>query len=196
MDREQWKVIPEFDLYEISNLGRIRCKERVVKRKNVGDFVYKKHFLTPVDNGNGYLRVDLKQNGKSKKYYIHRLVAMAFIPNIDDKPFINHIDNNPYNNRADNLEWCTPQENVDWMISQGRNKRNPQWLERLHLSQEKFYKPVVGINIKTGEKLHFKYLNEVRDYGFQPSCVSNCCNGIRKKHKGYIWEYEKKEVMI
>lgn len=189
MENELWKVIPEFDNYEISNSGRIRCKERMIKRKTVGDFVYKEHYLKPYNNGNGYLRVQLKQDGKIKKFYVHRLVAMAFIPNLHNKPFINHIDNNPHNNCVENLEWCTHQENMEWMISQGRNKRNGIWLKHLHESQEKFYKPIIGINIKTGEKIYFKYINEVKQSGFQPSCVCNCCNGIRKQHKGYIWKY-------
>lgn len=196
MGEELWKVIPEFNFYEVSNCGRIRCKERKVKREKSGDYIYKEHFLKPVDNGNGYFRVMLKQEGRKKKFYVHRLVAMAFISNPDNKPYINHIDNNPSNNRVENLEWCTHQENMDWMISQGRNKRNGIWLKHLHESQEKYYKPVIGINIKTGEELHFKYLNEVKNSGFQPSCVSCCCNGIHKTHKGYIWKFEKKEVVL
>ena len=190
MGEELWKVIPEFNLYEISNYGRIRCKERIVKGKRKGGFILKEHLLNPINNGRNYLHVTLNQNNKKKKFYIHRLVATAFIPNIDNKPFINHIDNNPLNNHADNLEWCTPQENVDWMIAQGRNERNSFWISRLKETKKKIRKQVIGINIKTGEELHFKYLNEVSQKGFQPSCVSNCCNGKRKKHKGYIWKFE------
>jgi hypothetical protein len=85
---------------------------------------------------------------------------------------------------------------MDWMISQGRNKRNGIWLKHLHESQEKYYKPVIGINTKTGEELRFKCLNEVKDSGFQPSCVCDCCKGVRKTHKGYIWEYDAREVVL
>ena len=148
--------------------------------------------LTPIDNGRGYMKVELKHNGKKRKAYVHRLVAEAFIENPNNKPFVNHIDNNPSNNFVDNLEWCTHQENVDWMNIQGRAKRTEQWLEHLHASQEKTYKGVVGTSILTGEKIYFTKLNDVRKFGFQPSCVCYCCKGMRgvTQHKGYRWTYE------
>lgn len=58
-------------------------------------------------NRKGYESITIR----NKKYYIHRLVAMAFIPNPDNKPEIDHIDGNPLNNHVDNLRWVTRQEN-------------------------------------------------------------------------------------
>ena len=188
MGKELWKVIPEFNDYEISNQGRLRCKSRYLKRGK-GTMHCDSHFLKPVDNGRGYLKVTLKQNGRAKRFYVHRLVAMAFIPNPINKPFINHKDNNPKNNNVNNLEWCTPQENVDWMIIQGRNKRNPEWLKNCKNGSSKYFKPVKGTNLKTGEVIYFDCLNDVKNEGFQPACVCNCCKQKRKTHKGYIWEY-------
>lgn len=187
MEKEQWRVIPEFDLYEVSNFGRIKSKPRT--RKNGQGYYQTKEVILNGSDTKGYRSITLKQDGKSKRFYIHRLVAMAFIPNPERKPFINHKDNNPSNNRAENLEWCTPQENTDWMIAQGRFKRNSQWLERLHKSQEKYYRAIKATNILTGETLFFKCINETKIQGFQPSCVCNCCNGKRKAHAGYYWEY-------
>ncbi len=177
-ENEQWKVIPGFDSYEISNTGKIRSHVR------------KEIIMKPADNGVGYLRVVLHQNDKKRSVYVHRLVASAFVENPDNKPLINHIDNNPLNNNADNLEWCTYKENSEWMVAQGRNKRTTEWLSNLHQSQRKFYKPVIGTNVKTGEKIRFEYLNDVAKLGFQPSCVCNCCKKIRDSHKGYRWDYE------
>lgn len=188
MAEELWKVIPEYNLYEVSSLGRVRCKERV-KKCGHGHHMQKEHLLKLMNNKYGYYYVQFKQDGKCHKYYVHRLVAMAFIPNPENKPYINHKDNNPHNNCVDNLEWCTPKENYDWMAIQGRNKRTKQWLERLHSSQSKFYTPVIATNIKTGETLSFPKLNDVSKKGFQPSCVSNCCKGKRMTHKGYYWKY-------
>lgn len=172
---EKWKVIPEYTDYEVSNKGKIRNK--------------KGQIIKAFDNGRGYLKLYLWKDRTKKNEYVHRIVAMAFIPNPENKPFINHIDNNPLNNNADNLEWCTPKENSDWMISQERNKRTDTWLNNLHKSQEKQYRAVKGINIGTGEIIIFSKLNNVRKYGFEPSCVCNCCKGKRKSHAGYRWEY-------
>lgn len=68
------------------------------------------------DNGKGYVSVGMgyRSNGKivTKKLYMHRLVAQAFIPNPLDKKIVNHIDRNRSNNDVTNLEWCTQSENV------------------------------------------------------------------------------------
>lgn len=133
-------------------------------------------------------------NGKPQKDYVHRLVALAFLPNPENKACINHLDCNPANNNVNNLEWCTVAENMEYMRKLGRNKRTSIWIERLHESQKRFYKSVVATSIKTGEELHFDYINEVRSYGFQPSCVCNCCNNKRLQHKGYRWRYEEEQV--
>ena len=61
----------------------------------------------------GYPTITLKQsNGKKRNYFIHRLVAEIYIPNIDNKPFVNHIDGNTKNFSKENLEWCTQKENI------------------------------------------------------------------------------------
>lgn len=189
---EEWKVIQGFELYEVSNTGKVRVKDRMTKNGS-GMYLKKGKELKPVNNGNGYLRIHLKQDGKTKKEYVHRLVANAFIPNPESKPFINHLDNNPLNNKVDNLEWCTPKENVEWMAKQKRNARTKQWLEHLHETQKKTYTAVVGENIATGETIFFPKLNDVRKAGFQPSCVCVCCKGKNgvTQHRGYKWKYEK-----
>ncbi len=67
--------------------------------------------ITPKNNGNGYLRIYIPKIGK--RYLLHRLVAVAYVPNPEDKPQVNHIDGNKHNNSASNLEWCTNRENMD-----------------------------------------------------------------------------------
>lgn len=189
---ELWKVIEDFELYEVSNTGKVRSKDRISKNGK-GSFLKKGMILKPVDNGNGHLKVELKQDGKRKRAYVHRLVAAAFIPNPERKPCVNHIDNDPSNNCVDNLEWCTHQENMNWMNSQDRAKRTHEWLQHLHETQAKSYVSVVGENIHTGEKIYFSKLNDVKRAGFNPSCVCRCCKGTHgvTQHKGYRWKYEK-----
>ena len=68
---------------------------------------YRDRFLTIQHNVDGYCYVTLSNNGKSKMYFVHRLVAMCFVPNPNNYPEVNHIDGNKDNNFWANLEWCT-----------------------------------------------------------------------------------------
>lgn len=75
---------------------------------------HKGRFLKPSINGKGYLRVELCNQDDTKydrRYFVHRLVAEAFIPNPENKPQVNHKDKNKHNNNVDNLEWVTNKEN-------------------------------------------------------------------------------------
>lgn len=95
---ETWKEIKDFPDYEISNLGHVRNKKN------------NKIKLTPI-NSVGYKHVSLMKDGKQYVVKIHRLIAIAFIPNLENKSCINHIDGDKTNNSIDNLEWCTYSEN-------------------------------------------------------------------------------------
>ena len=61
---------------------------------------------------NGYLKIRLVNKSGRKSMFLHRLLAIQFIPNPLNKPFINHIDGNKSNNKLNNLEWCTHKENM------------------------------------------------------------------------------------
>ncbi len=80
-----------------------------------------KRYLKPSMNNSGYLYVNLWKNSKDKKFSIHRLIAIYYIPNPQNKPFINHIDGNKLNNNISNLEWCTPIENLNAYRSKQSN---------------------------------------------------------------------------
>lgn len=179
---ERWKQIDKYPHYEVSDLGRIRSSIKTPDR-----------ILTPQKNNRGYYRVQIRNELGTNSFYVHRLVADAFIPNPEGKPHINHIDNNPANNSANNLEWVTPKENSAHSIKQNRHRRTDKWLEHLHKAQEPTYRPVVRIDPNTNEVVGFyKKLNAVKEDGYQPSCVSNCCKGIRRTHAGFIWKYAAK----
>ena len=77
--------------------------------------------LVPSCNGNGYLYVSKQSGRKTKHYYVHRLVAEAFIENPLNKPEVNHIDGNKRNNIVENLEWCTRGENIIHAYKTGLN---------------------------------------------------------------------------
>lgn len=106
---EIWKDIPNLPGYQASNLGQIRSVDRWMQRKiDKNPFLKKGKILTPLDNGNGYLGVNIK----GTRYYIHRLVLSTFCPDhTQEQTDVNHKDGNKSNNCLDNLEWCTKTEN-------------------------------------------------------------------------------------
>lgn len=190
---EIWRDIFGYEgFYQISNQGNVRSLDRTQNRKNKGKIHYKGKQIKPQRNSSGYLRVELKANGKQQRWFVHRLVALHFVYNPDPQKntIVNHIDNNPLNNAADNLEWTTYGGNMQHAKAQGRLERTAEWLDRLHESQEKTYKAVAAFNAETGEIIAiFRNLNECGKFGFEPSCVCECCKGKRKTHKGLAWRY-------
>jgi hypothetical protein len=80
--------------------------------------------MNPALDANGYMRTMITISGKSKTVKLHRIVAEAFLPNLEQKPQVNHINNNRADNRVRNLEWVTFRENLDHMMRQGRQTFN------------------------------------------------------------------------
>ena len=112
---EIWKDIVGYEgIYEISNLGRIRT----FNYKNTNNVEIMKNFI----DGSGYIKISLCKNGIKKQYFIHRLVAQAFIPNLKNKRTVNHKDGNKLNNCVGNLEWVTCEENIHHAWKNGLNK--------------------------------------------------------------------------
>lgn len=110
--QETWRLVQDFDLYEVSSLGRVRSIEHDVERPEKGVMTYPSHVLKQCLSNAGYLRVCIKDNtGRRRQMSVHRLVAIAFIPNPEEKREVNHINCNKEDNRVENLEWCTPSEN-------------------------------------------------------------------------------------
>ncbi|OLS33355.1 NUMOD4 domain-containing protein [Bacillus sp. MRMR6] len=112
MEEETWKPIKNYEgNYEVSNLGRVKSLKRdVLRRDGYVNKVIEK-ILSPVI-AEGYLIIGLYMDNKGKKFYVHKLVAEAFIPNPDNKPFVNHIDRDRSNPKVENLEWVTQRENM------------------------------------------------------------------------------------
>lgn len=123
--QEVWKDIKGFEeVYQISNFGRVRSKDRrAVNHRSGATRIVRGMILTPWDNGNGYLVVSLNNKRKRKNRYVHRLVAEAFIENPEKKRFINHLDYNKHNNCVTNIEWCTQAENVAYSVEHMKKPR-------------------------------------------------------------------------
>lgn len=111
---EIWKsldgIVEKGTNYEVSNLGRVRHS--------------RKGNMLSITKSQRYAQVGLCEGGKLKKYLVHRLVALAFLPNPDNKPQVNHLDGNKLNNELSNLEWTTVSENIIHAIDTGLNPVN------------------------------------------------------------------------
>lgn len=109
---EIWKPVAGFEgLYEVSNTGHVRSVTRDRDCGITGVHHYEGRELTLSQDAYGYLQCVLSDRGRIKKAKVHRLVAYAFIPQIEGKEHVNHIDGDKQNNNVENLEWCTIAEN-------------------------------------------------------------------------------------
>lgn len=119
---ENWLPIPEYeDLYEIDTYGNIRSLDKEVKNNN-GYRIIKGKILKPKLDKKGYYRIGLTKDNKQKFYFIHRLVALTYLPNPNNYKVINHKDGNPKNNYVVNLEWCTYSHNIQHAYNTGLKK--------------------------------------------------------------------------
>lgn len=102
IEGEVWKPVVGYESrYLVSNMGRVFS---LIKDK----------MLKQIETPYGYLVVNLYDGNKMKQIRVHRLVAMAFIPNPDSLPQVNHIDEDKHNNYIDNLEWCNAKYNANY----------------------------------------------------------------------------------
>ena len=188
---EIWRKIEGYEgLYEVSNLGQVRSF-----------YSGEAKILKPWVDKDGYLTVTLYKNGKGYAKKVHRLVAVAFIPNIDNKPQVNHIDGNKQNNTVDNLEWVTSKENIQHAWNTGLSRMTKEHKKKLSESHKGKYtgkkhpqaKKVICIT--TGET--FNYIREAEEkYNIAHQNISKCCRNMRKsagKHPAtgekLVWEY-------
>ena len=168
--KEIWKIINGFNNYEISNLGRV---------KNVSTG----RVLKGVDNGWGYLQVNLFKAGKGYMRKIHRLVATAFIENPEKLGEVNHRDEDKANNAVSNLEWCSHEYNINYGT---RNERIGKANSVAMLGKNS--KAVKCI--ETGET--FKSARDAaRKYNIPVDSVCNAANPnqLRKTACGFTWCY-------
>ena len=173
---EQWKPIKDYTgLYEVSNLGRIRS----LNYMKTGEI----KILKLSKNNRGYLVISLNKNGKRKNFKVHRLVAIAFLPNPNNLETVNHINENKLDNRVENLEWMSYEDNINYGT---RTKRSAKTLSR----------KVMAISLTETKVLVFQSMSQAEKLGFNHDAICRCCRGKQKTHKGYTWRYieEEKEL--
>ena len=140
-----WKRIDGYDNYEISICGQVRN----VRTKRV---------LKPRISKSGYYRVELYNSIKQSTQNIHRLVAKAFIPNLNNDDFVDHINNIKIDNTISNLRWCTNQQN---QFNASLNKTNTSGVRGVYWCKEKNkWRATITYNHK---KIHLGYYDNLED---------------------------------
>lgn len=185
LDGEEWKTTTVCGRYAVSNLGRVlaynepyMCGNKICKRE---PRLIKPRYTkgTP-----GYLRVVLSNGNKARKnYVVHRLVAMAFIPNPNNYPEIDHINRNSLDNRAENLRWCTHHMN---MMNEETRKHSVAM--RVGKKRPSQWRPVVRIKNGVATKIYKSIISTGED-GFSITTVGKVCKGKGKSCGGYQWMY-------
>lgn len=181
---EEWRDIEGYQgIYQVSNFGR-------VKSLKFG----KEKILRPRKTRNGYLRVNLCKNEKLKGYYIHRLIATAFIPNPMNLPTVNHIDEDKTNNNVTNLEWMNLSQQQRHGTCQQRRVANTDYKARTakidyQAIGEKLSKQVYQYSLDGTLVAIWESTTECGRQGFNQGNVAACCRGELKTHRGYIWSY-------
>jgi hypothetical protein len=166
-----WKDIVGYEgIYKISNDGEV---------KNVK----KNKLLKCYPNVYGYIVVGLSKEGIFKHYFVHRLVATAFVPNTMSKKEINHINGVKNDNNVSNLEWCTRSENNKHCWDMGLNRSTEKQKESIRLIAKKHRSKTV-VDLQTG--IFYDSLSD--------ACKTTNCNYkntqmkiLRKKNYRFIY---------
>lgn len=158
MTEEIWRPIVGYEgLYEVSSYGRVRSLDKYVKSKSESYRLIKGKILIGSITKDGYARCLIRVNGVGRSYFVHKLVADAFLSNPDNLPEVNHRDEDKINNRVDNLEWCDHKYNMNYGTRQERFRNT--MLEKGHwtgLSKEEYMKKYYQENREKKRELYEK----------------------------------------
>ena len=179
---EVWKPIKGYEgRYEISNYGFARSCKRVITNKCGRKCILREKVLKPHYLPNGYLSVGLWKDGKKKDFYIHRLVASAFIPNDSDLPEVNHLDENKHNNYVQNLEWCTRIQNANHGTHNARMAATKRNQGGIRISQYSRNGKFIMV---------YKSIRDAsRSVGVSATAIRDALLGKQKMSAGYCWKW-------
>ena len=145
--------------------------------------------LNPYIGKNGYAYVNLRRDGQTVRYYIHRLVAEAFILNPENKPAVNHINGDKLDNRVENLKWVTYQENSIHAFEHGLSRMPDK-----DITIEANRTPVRAISLHTGEVMDFYSQAEAAEaLDITRPHINKVLKGECPHAKGYWFKYLGKE---
>lgn len=187
-----WKDVKGYEgLYMVNNQGQVKGLKKKWNWKHHGKSgvgIKKEKLLGEYKATTGYRVNTLCKNGKCTQRLVHRLVAETFIPNPKNKKQVNHKNGIRDDNRIENLEWCTQSENtlhaykelgiVPYGLGKfGKYSNKSRCVIQMDMN---------GKIVKKWESAS----DAVREHGFDSGCITHCCRGQSKSHKGYKWKYE------
>jgi hypothetical protein len=174
---EIWKDILGYEgIYQVSTKGKVRGVSRVTKHPRSVGAIRKSKMLSLVKTAAGYLRVTLSRGGKRCTFCVHRLVAEAFISNMECKSQVNHKNGVKDDNSVDNLEWVTPKENVRHSIETGLNKCRGELRSKSVLTEQKV---VEMRNLRTSG-MQYNHIAEL--FHVSTHTARSACMGFTWKH--------------
>lgn len=183
--QKEWREVPGFEGKLLaSNLGALRTIDRI---DCAGRF--RKGIILKVGTQKtGHLRVKISFNRVHKAYSVHRLIALAWIPNPKNHSVVNHLDGNPANNRVDNLEWTTFLGNNLHAISMGT-------LTFPFGEQARHFKSKILAIDKDGSIKDILVGNrDMLEKGYDSRLISACLFGRQKTHRGCTFRRETDET--
>ena len=171
---EMWREIPGTNgEYMVSNTGKVRTTKTG-------------RILAPAIDARGYERVCLFKKDRDRRYKVHRLVAITFLPNPNGKKQVNHKDGNKRNNCVDNLEWVTNEENMHHSRANGLHEGHQRFCDSKK-------KRIIATNLESGEEIAFDSILSAKK-AIGTSHIQEVLKGLRYEAKGYTFRYAK-EVM-
>lgn len=176
------KDIPNYEgLYAITSCGKVWSYHR-------------NKFLALRYDKDGYPRVDLRKDGKSKTYFVHRLLAITYLPNPNNLPYVNHKDEIKKHSWINNLEWCTAWYNNNYSVNKELALRMGTAYEEKNINTNRKNNCLPVKCIETGE-IFESGADCARKMGLDASHISKVCRGKQKAHKGYHFEFVKEEMI-
>lgn len=175
MTQERWEWVPGYQgIYKVSDQGRVYSKRRPNTKGGL---------LRPRKDKNGYVTVMLFKNRESLNHKIHRLVALTFLSNPDNKPEVNHINGQKADNRASNLEWVTASENIKHASKIGLKNQNGE-------KNPSFKGWIIATNLTNGQTIRMAGKADIKSKWFIQASVSQCVHGRQKVHRGHTFQLE------
>lgn len=177
MNKEAWKDIVGFEgLYQVSSLGRVKSLGRE-HWNGKGHWWSADRIKEQRNDVKGYKVVTLCKECNTTVAKVHRLVALAFIPNPDNLPVVNHKDENKQNPKLDNLEWCTNDYNINYGTAIAR-------------ASESKKKPIIQLDLNGNIIKYWDSAKVAANSLNITAChITRAIKGKRKSHGGYCWVY-------